>query len=75
MELITSQIEKIEDLLAKMDEIIDTARSAPFSANVKIDRFRGKGRIEGKRQILSINTPVPCTTLSVNKSAILTKDE
>jgi len=38
MELVMAQIDKIEDLLAKMDEIIDAARSVPFSAKISIER-------------------------------------
>jgi len=38
MELINSQIDKIEDLLSKMDEVIDTARSVPFSAKISIEK-------------------------------------
>ena len=38
MELMTTHIDKIEDLLAKMDEIIDTARSVPFSAKISIEK-------------------------------------
>lgn len=38
MELLTTHIDRIEDLLAKMDEIIDTARSAPFSAKISIEK-------------------------------------
>jgi chromosome segregation ATPase len=38
MELINSQIDKIEDLLSKMDEVIDNARSVPFSAKVSIEK-------------------------------------
>ena len=38
MELITSHIDKIEDLLMKMDEVIDLARSVPFSSKVSIEK-------------------------------------
>ena len=38
MELITSHIDKIEDLLMKMDEVVDSARSVPFSAKVSIEK-------------------------------------
>ena len=38
MELISAHIDKIEDLLIKMDEVIDTARSVPFSAKVSIEK-------------------------------------
>ena len=38
MELITSHIDKIEDLLMKMDEVIDSARSVPFSAKVNLEK-------------------------------------
>jgi len=38
MELMTVHIDKIEDLLGKMDEIIDTARSAPFSSKISIEK-------------------------------------
>ena len=38
MELITSQIDKIEDLLAKMDETIDASRAVPFSAKISIEK-------------------------------------
>ena len=38
MELVMAQIDKIEDLLAKMDEVIDSARSVPFSAKISIER-------------------------------------
>jgi len=38
MELINSQIDKIEDLLAKMDEVIDLARSVPFSSKVSVEK-------------------------------------
>ena len=38
MELITSHIDKIEDLLLKMDEVIDSARSVPFSAKVSLEK-------------------------------------
>ncbi|MDR2166946.1 MAG: hypothetical protein LBE35_03730 [Clostridiales bacterium] len=38
MELINSQIDKIEDLLAKLDEVIDNARSVPFSAKISIEK-------------------------------------
>ena len=38
MELITSHIDKIEDLLMKMDEVVDTARSVPFSNKVSLEK-------------------------------------
>ena len=38
MELITSHIDKIEDLLMKMDEVIDTAKSVPFSNKVSLEK-------------------------------------
>ena len=38
MELITSHIDKIEDLLAKMDETIDSSRAVPFSAKISIEK-------------------------------------
>ena len=38
MELITSYIDKIEDLLMKMDEVIDTSRSVPFSNKVSLEK-------------------------------------
>jgi len=38
MELITSHIDKIEDLLMKMDEVIDTSRSVPFSNKVSLEK-------------------------------------
>ncbi|MCL2350833.1 MAG: hypothetical protein FWC67_05070 [Defluviitaleaceae bacterium] len=38
MELINSQIDKIEDLLAKMDEVIDQSRSVPFSSKISIEK-------------------------------------
>ena len=38
MELITSHIDKIEDLLMKMDEVVDTAKSVPFSNKVSLEK-------------------------------------
>ena len=38
MELITSHIDKIEDLLMKMDEVVDSARSVPFSNKVSLEK-------------------------------------
>jgi len=38
MELITSHIDNIEDLLMKMDEVVDSARSAPFSAKISVEK-------------------------------------
>lgn len=38
MEFIYSQIDRIEDLLAKMDEVIDLARSVPFSSKISIEK-------------------------------------
>jgi len=38
MELITSHIDKIEDLLMKMDEVIDMAKSVPFSGKVSLEK-------------------------------------
>ncbi|MCL2573895.1 MAG: hypothetical protein FWE34_05005 [Defluviitaleaceae bacterium] len=38
MELITSHIDKIEDLLMRMDDEIDTARSVPFSSKVSVEK-------------------------------------
>jgi len=38
MELMTVHIDKIEDLLGKMDEMIDSARSAPWSGKISIEK-------------------------------------
>jgi len=38
MELISSQIDKIEDMLAKLDEVIDLARGVPFSNKVSVEK-------------------------------------
>ena len=38
MELISSQIDKIEDLLSRMDEVIDLARSVPFSGKISVEK-------------------------------------
>jgi len=51
MELVVAQIDKIEDLLAKMDEIIDSARSVPFSAKISIEREALFGVIDEVRAI------------------------
>ncbi|MCL2376663.1 MAG: hypothetical protein FWC76_04620 [Defluviitaleaceae bacterium] len=52
MELINSQIDKIEDLLMKMDEVIDTARSVPFSAKISIEKEALFGVIDEVRAIV-----------------------
>ena len=51
MELTMSYIDKIEDLLAKMDEIIDTARSVPFTNKVNIEKEALYGVIDDIRAI------------------------
>lgn len=38
MEVIMAQIDKIDDLLGQMDEIIEAARSVPFSAKISIEK-------------------------------------
>jgi len=38
MELISAQIDKIEDMLAKLDEVIDLARSVPFSGKISVEK-------------------------------------
>ena len=49
MELIHQQIDRIEDLLSKMDEAIDLARSVPFSNKVSIEKEALYGIIDDIR--------------------------
>ncbi|MCL2854905.1 MAG: hypothetical protein FWE21_04730 [Defluviitaleaceae bacterium] len=38
MELISSQIDRIEDLLSEMDGVIDGARAVPFSGKISLEK-------------------------------------
>ncbi|MCL2170366.1 MAG: hypothetical protein FWB74_10135 [Defluviitaleaceae bacterium] len=38
MELISTQLEKIEDMLSRLDEIIDVAKNVPFSGKISIEK-------------------------------------
>jgi len=38
MDLISAQIDKIDDMLAKLDEVIDLARSVPFSGKISVEK-------------------------------------
>jgi len=51
MELVTAQIDKIEDLLSKMDEIIDNSRSVPFSSKVSVEKDALFGIIDDIRAV------------------------
>jgi len=51
MELMTAHIDKIEELLERLDEIIDTARSAPFSAKINIEKEVLYGVIDEVRAV------------------------
>lgn len=52
MELITSQIDRIEDLLARLDETVDSARSMPFSTKVNVEKEALFGVIDEIRAIV-----------------------
>lgn len=52
MELISSQIEKVYDILSEMDEVIDSAKAMPFSGKVSVDKDSLCGIIDEMRGIV-----------------------
>ena len=74
MELVMAQIDKIEDLLAKMDEVIDSARSMPFSSKITIEKEELFSVIDEIRDLIfNMRKGLP-TELSQARRVISDKD-
>jgi hypothetical protein len=52
MELINSQIDKIEDMLERMYEIIESSRAVPFSTKVSVDKEALFGAMDDIRGVI-----------------------